>query len=92
MKGIVKGEVIPPMPAWQKAAITVGIGAAAFLGYGFYLAGTPEGRQRSAERDAIRAICVMQDDALQELSARRYARAECRRLTAAYRERWGSGP
>jgi hypothetical protein len=62
------------------------------LARGAYLANTPEGQQRSRERDAIAACREAQNDTLQELATRRLIREGCDRLAADFRRKWNREP
>lgn len=74
---------------WALGAVLLVI---AFFAYGSYLANTPEGKQRIAERRAIERCRTQQDDQLQELATRRLIRATCDNMVADYRAKWNREP
>lgn len=64
----------------------------AFMAYGSYLANTPEGKQRSRERDAIENCRNQQADTLQDLAVRRSIRSVCDAMEARFKDKWGRSP
>lgn len=63
-----------------------------FLLWGSQLAGSPEGRARAAERDAIAECRRQAGDDLQAPGTQRFVRGVCAQMEADFRRKWNRNP
>lgn len=69
----------------------VGLGAA-FLLFGFFVGNTPEGQQRSRDRDAIDLCWKDQQRKSLDSGSQRFIAGACERMEADFRTRTGRNP
>ena len=75
-----------------KIVITVVLLVAAFLGFGFYVGSTPEGKAKAQARDAI-DLCHHEESSYSgSASARSIISGACRKLENDFRDQFGHEP
>lgn len=60
--------------------------------FGMYIESTPEGAQKTRDREAIAACRASQADTAAEQSTRRLTRQACDEMERDFRARWGVAP
>lgn len=80
------------MSTTSKIFTVAGSAFVAFMGFGFYLANTPDGRERIAQRDTIEACWNAQGGKALTAGSARLVAGACERLEADYRAKWNREP
>jgi hypothetical protein len=81
------------MTAIKKFLVILVVGAVALLGFGLYLADTPDGKARSHERAVIEKCKEdLSDPSISDGAKRLVVAPACRKLEDDFRQKWNLEP
>ena len=93
----IKTEPLPlqdqPTPSKPKLWLWIPLGlVAVFLGFGFVVGNTPEGKERARQREAINLCWGEQGRKSNNAGQSQFIAGACERMEADYTRRWGTRP
>lgn len=80
------------MTTTSKIFVSIGAALVAFTAFGAYLANTPDGQDRTAQREVIAACWEEQARKSLEPGTARLVAGACERLEADFRQKWNREP